>query len=301
MVRSSLLLIVAAAAATEDVCSTPGGVSYSPPVQVSDQPRIYVIDNFMSPADCEEIFAAFEPKLETSQTMSKDGQQQENPFGRRSRQFTMSPKAWSPLISKLVNAMDATSMQPFANGQHLTVTHYNEGDGYELHVDTSHSVGRVATALIFLREPESGGETVFPWARTSTLRGADDGGEGRQRPPGVHGRGRSIDELLSAKQVPSMEAIGACEDSPENEAVRIEPRVGRLVVFFSHDPQGRTLRPRSLHGSCPVKGGEKAIAQRFYQYYALNGENRLGTLLESLERTHGKSEQTIVWWGKEEP
>ena len=27
----------------------------------------------------------------------------------------------------------------------------------------------------------------------------------------------------------------------------------------------------------------------------------LHTLLENLERTNGKSEQTIVWWGKEEP
>lgn len=304
--QSAICLVVALIAITRttraveaDECAaaedTTAAKQHRAPIQISDQPRVYVIDDFLTPAECQSVLEEFEPFLEQSQTMSSSGEKQNAPFGRRSRQYTMSPSKWSPLVSGLVERMDATSMQPFANGQHLTVTHYNEGDAYELHVDSAHTVGRVATALIFIKQPVAGGELVFPWARTDTLRTS------AARPAGVTGSGRPVEELFSAKQVPSLDSFGACDDSPANEALRIEPRVGRLVVFFNHDPQGRTLRPRSLHGSCPVRGGEKAIAQRFYQWHALDGENRLGALLDSLEKRNGKSEQTVVWWGKEEP
>ena len=63
------------------------------------------------------------------------------------------------------------------------------------------------------------------------------------------------------------------------DALRIEPRVGRLVMFFNHDTQLRNLRPVSLHGSCPVRAGRKRIAQRWYMWHALNERNTLGTAL----------------------
>ncbi len=259
-----------------------------------------MVDGFATAEECEALFREAEAELETSTTVGKDGKPVELPFGRRSRQHTLLPRKWSELSRSIVERMDATSMQPFENGQHLTVTDYGVGDEYELHVDSNFQVGRVATALLFLAQPEEGGELVFPWARLSQQALA-------QRPPGVHGTGRPVQELFTATSVPSMASIGACERDGEaagggekqpNAAVRIEPRVGRLVVFFSHDPQGRTLRPRTLHGSCPVKVGRKSIAQRFYQWHALHSENRLGGLLEQVEKANGKT--WFVDWREEE-
>ena len=119
------------------------------------------------------------------------------------------------------------------------------------------------------------------------------------RPAGVHGSGRRVDELEAAglSALPTMEELGMCDNATANEALRIEPRIGRLVVFFSHDGQGRTLRPRSFHGSCPVRRGGKAIAQRFYRWHRLNDENRLGALLEQHAADHGHATaQTMVDW-----
>ena len=38
-----------------------------------------------------------------------------------------------------------------------------------------------------------------------------------------------------------------------------------------------------------MRSGVKSIAQRFYQWHELHGQNRLGELLESVERAQGKT------------
>jgi len=130
-------------------------------VPVSDTPRIYVVDGFATAAECAEIFAAFEPGLEESHTMNADGSRQDDAKGRKSRQHTMGPSRWTPRTTSAVERMDAAAMLPGENGQQLTVTDYAPGDSYQLHVDSTFAIGRVATALLFLRAPEEGGELVF--------------------------------------------------------------------------------------------------------------------------------------------
>ena len=141
-------------------------------------------------------------------------------------------------------------MQPFANGQHLTVTHYNEGDAYELHVDSAHTVGRVATALIFIKQPVAGGELVFPWARTDTLRTS------AARPAGVTG----VDGQ-SRSCSPRSKSRRWTHSAPATTHLRTRPFASSLALgawlYFS-----TTIRKggRSDHGpcgSCPVRGGEK--------------------------------------------
>ena len=66
---------------------TSAGAVWRPPVPVSDTPRIYVIDGFATEAECAEIFAAFEPGLEDSQTMNADGSRQGDAKGRKSRRL----------------------------------------------------------------------------------------------------------------------------------------------------------------------------------------------------------------------
>ena len=262
---------------------------WMPPIPLSDAPRIFVVDNFATQAECDEIFRTAEPHLEQSLTQGKDGQSDKNPIGRRSRQYTLSPHRWTPSITSVIDRMDATSMQPLENGQHLTITDYGNEDKYELHVDSSFAVGRTATALLFLEAPTEGGELVFPWARSALSNPRFGPAREPPRPLGVFGAGRPVEETFTFTSVPSLESLGACNDTSDNAALRIRPQVGRLVVFFNHDPMGRTLRPRSLHGSCPVREGRKRIAQRWYQWHALHSENRLGSLLEQVEKANGKT------------
>ena len=103
---------------------------------------------------------------------------------------------------------------------------------------------------------------------------------------------RRVEELFARSSVPRFDELGGAAGGLCNRSsgsLMIEPRVGRLVVFFSHDPMGRTLRPRSLHGSCPVRRGGKSIAQRFYQWHALGSANLLGDLIAQVEKARGKS------------
>jgi len=163
------------------------------------------------------------------------------------------------------------------------------------------------TALLFLEAPQAGGELIFPWAMAmrnvsmgastgasrsdSCEAGADSdkcrcssGAPGGclASPEGVHGTGRSHADYFALRELPRLDEVGMCHEP--TDALRIEPRVGRLVIFFNHDHEGRMLKPATLHGSCPVRHGRKRIAQRWYQWHALGEPNALGTLLE---RVHG--------------
>lgn len=258
---------------------------WSPPVLVATAPRIYVIDGFASAAEVDAIFRDAAPHLEPSQTQSADGSMQRAAFGRQSQQYTLSPRLWSPTAASVVQRMDAATMQPHGHGEHLTVTEYNVGDHYEVHVDSSLAVGRAVTALLFLEAPERGGELIFPWAASPPPVG-DSGAPGWLPapvwPPGVNGTGRALSDYFGLETLPRLEDANMC-GSP-SEALRIQPLVGRLVLFFNHDPDGRQLRPRSLHGSCPVRAGRKRIAQRWYRWHDLSAPNELGA---TLERLHG--------------
>jgi prolyl 4-hydroxylase len=257
---------------------------WSPPVLVATAPRIFVIDGFASAAEADAIFRDAAPHLEPSQTQSADGSMQRAAFGRQSQQYTLSPRLWSPTAASVVHRMDAATLQPHGHGEHLTVTEYNVGDHYEAHVDSSLAAGRAVTALLFLEAPDQGGELIFPWAASPPpSSNAHVHRPTPVRPPGVNGTGRSLSDYFSLDTLPRLGDANMC-GSP-SEALRIEPRVGRLVVFFNHDPEGRQLRPRSLHGSCPVRAGRKRIAQRWYRWHDLSSPNELGT---TLERLHGE-------------
>ena len=66
-----------------------------------------------------------------------------------------------------------------------------------------------------------------------------------------------------------------CCETPENDApetVRVSPKKGRVVIFYSHHPDGQ-INPDSQHIGCPVVKGEKWIAQRWLRYEPYNRVN----------------------------
>ena len=119
------------------------------------------------------------------------------------------------------------SMLPQENQEALQVLHYGLSEKYGAHMDTffdARHIGeenggqRAATALMFLNEPEEGGETVFP-----NVAATNDG-------PGWSPCAR--------------------------EALAHKPKTGDLILFWSLTPTGE-IDPGTTHTACPVIRGEK--------------------------------------------
>ena len=119
------------------------------------------------------------------------------------------------------------AMLPQENQEALQVLHYGLSEKYGAHMDTffdARHIGendggqRIATALMFLNEPDEGGETVFP-----------------NVPASNEGPGWS-----------------ACA----RDALAHRPKTGDLILFWSLTPSGE-IDPGTTHTACPVIRGEK--------------------------------------------
>jgi len=117
--------------------------------------------------------------------------------------------------------------------RYVQVLRYNEGQKYDAHHDyfdptlyakdpgtlrmTQHGkVNRMATVLWYLSDVEGGGETIFPMA----------GGKAAPR------------------------SMSACD-----RGLKVKPQMGKVIMFYSLTPDGKGDKS-SLHGACPVEGGE---------------------------------------------
>ena len=85
---------------------------------------------------------------------------------------------------------------------------------------------RIATVLMFLQEPESGGETSFP--------------HGKPLP--------AVKERLRGQQ-------GQLSDCGwrDGRGMAVRPKVGDAILFFSFKKDGN-VDPGSMHASCPTLG-----------------------------------------------
>ena len=119
------------------------------------------------------------------------------------------------------------AMLPQENQEALQVLHYGLSEKYGAHMDTffdARHIGendggqRIATALMFLNEPEEGGETVFP-------------------------------NVAARNEGPGWSACA-------RDALAHRPKTGDLILFWSLTPKGE-IDPGTTHTACPVIRGEK--------------------------------------------
>jgi len=122
-------------------------------------------------------------------------------------------------------------------GEHLQVIHYALQQEYSPHHDwfgpkleiyrnsavVQKGYNRLATLFLYLNDVESGGETVFP------------------QKDGV-----SIPDACTHPQ-----------------GFKVKPKRGRAIIFYSMLPDGN-LDDNSLHGGCPVVAGEKWAANWWF-------------------------------------
>ncbi|XP_052774973.1 transmembrane prolyl 4-hydroxylase-like [Mya arenaria] len=133
------------------------------------------------------------------------------------------------------------------------VVHYGVNGHYNAHLDSSHiqpnmpccnrgkvkncRICRYMTVLFYLNDVEEGGETAFPFANTTTINHTEAHLER------VHHLYRK------------------CEDAP----LRVSASRGKAVFWYNHHLDGDSgwmgnIDEFTLHGGCPVKQGEKWIA-----------------------------------------
>ena len=97
---------------------------------------------------------------------------------------------------------------------------------------------RLATLFVYLNDCEEGGHTVFPLSNSHAE------WDGKYKCQSCRGTGA----------ISENESHEVCD--PKHPALKVPPRKGSAVLFYSQLPDG-TLDPQSLHGGCPPIKGEK--------------------------------------------
>jgi prolyl 4-hydroxylase len=143
-------------------------------------PRVYVIPNFLSSAECDHIIKEARPHLKASTVVDESQPLTSVLDPRRSSQgmfFPGNPK--DKILRRIEKRIANLTGFPVENGEAIQVLHYDVGGEYQPHYDffSTNTPGgisqlkrggqRVATVIMYLNTPKEGGETIFPKAMLS--------------------------------------------------------------------------------------------------------------------------------------
>ena len=195
-------------------------------IRVSQDPLIFTIDDFIDPAACERV--------------------QANGAGCFDLMF---PERISDLLFQgQESEMDGLLFNAADSRQHLQKGTYPDG----LHMDTNgQCLFRHVTCLLYLNTipAQNGGATVFPLARALP------------NDPVLAASQRLLDEKISHTRSRAVTTAGLTrealllesrtgsnfpQDIKTETAIRIQPKAGRLLIFFSRKPNGQE-DPRAWH------------------------------------------------------
>lgn len=144
-----------------------------PVVVTLRDPRVVVVANFLSEAECDGMIAAARQRLARSETVDVGTGGSEVNEARTSEGMFFG-RGESPLITRIEARLAAFTRWPVENGEGLQVLRYRPGAEYKPHYDyfdpaqpgtptiLKRGGQRVATVVMYLNTPEQGGATVFP-------------------------------------------------------------------------------------------------------------------------------------------
>ncbi|MEW5309985.1 MAG: hypothetical protein WDW38_001822 [Sanguina aurantia] len=199
-------------------------------------PRIIVFPGFIDKPRCDHIIDLAKTYMYPSGLAYKPGEAGEANQQTRTSSGTFLSAEQDPdgVLGWLEERIAAATHLPAGAGEAYNVLHYQNNQHYDSHYDSFNPKDfgpqpnqRIATVLVYLSDVEEGGETVFKQ-------------EGRD------GGNRLITDWRN------------CDDG----SYKYKPRLGDAVLFWSVTPDGE-LDPRSLHGGCPVKSGNKWVATKW--------------------------------------
>ena len=136
----------------------------------NDDPLIYVIENFISDAECDHFVEASNPKLERAKTIGgKDGIYHKNRTGSN----CWLPHNHSTLTQDVGKRIAELVRFPLKNAESFQVVYYTGGTEYNDHHDAFNGETdegkkhlkrggqRIFTAIAYLNDVEEGGDTEF--------------------------------------------------------------------------------------------------------------------------------------------
>ena len=142
-------------------------------LQMRTAPDLMEFEGLLSDAECAALIQAAQPRLSRSLTVDvQTGGHELHPD--RSSQGMFFERAETPLIAAIETRIAKLLQWPAAHGENLQFLRYPPGAQYLPHYDffdpgqpgtaelLKRGGQRVATLIIYLREPEGGGATVFP-------------------------------------------------------------------------------------------------------------------------------------------
>ena len=140
---------------------------------VLSNPNVALIENLLSEQECDKLIQMAQGKLRRSEVVDPTSGRLEISGVRRSEgaHFAYAENA---IVARIEARVAALTGIPIAHGEPLQLLHYPVGGEYEPHHDyfdpsydgmsevLKQGGQRVATLIMYLREPESGGDTWFP-------------------------------------------------------------------------------------------------------------------------------------------
>ena len=150
-----------------------GGDKWVRVLQQRSAPDLIEFEGLLSDAECDALMQAAQPRLSRSLTVDvQTGEHEIHPD--RSSQGMFFERAESPLIATIETRIAKLLQWPATHGENLQILRYPPGAQYLPHYDyfdpaqagtvelLKRGGQRVATLIMYLREPDSGGATIFP-------------------------------------------------------------------------------------------------------------------------------------------
>jgi len=203
---------------------------------LSWSPRVFLLKNFLSDEECEHLIELGEKKLERSTVVNSD---ESGAVSKARTSFgTFVTRRLTETLQRVEDRVAKYSGIPWEHQEQLQLLRYRDGQEYVAHHDgiiSENGGKRIATVLMFLREPTSGGETSFP-------------------------QGTPLPETKAAF-LANKDKLSECGWNDGN-GFSVIPKKGEAVLFFSFHING-TNDPFANHASCPTLGGTKYTATKW--------------------------------------
>lgn len=144
------------------------------------QPVLALLDDLMSPEECDELIRLSRIKLQRS-TIVDPTTGRETVINDRSSDGTFFALNENDFIVRLDRRIAEVMNWPVENGEGIQILHYNIGGEYKAHFDyfppadpgsqihLAKGGQRVSTLVMYLNNVEAGGETVFPNLKLSVV------------------------------------------------------------------------------------------------------------------------------------
>lgn len=137
------------------------------------EPDIAVLQNVLTPAECDELIALSRPKLKRSRIVHHQTGAEEV-MDLRSSEGTYFLRGENALAKRIEQRLSTLIGMPVDHGEGIQILHYGVGAEYKPHYDffSPESPGsavhvqkggqRVISVIMYLNDVDEGGETIFP-------------------------------------------------------------------------------------------------------------------------------------------